>query len=282
MLGVSAKMNRDELRQLIEPLHLRGNHVVVQTRLASLGHLEGGPAILCEALIEAVGPSGTLMMPTFTHTETVRESSANRNPAAPSHRPIPYHADLPVSPEVGIVAEMFRHMGGVLRSNHPTHSFAAWGRQAREVLSTQRDNNPLGPLKKLNVMQGQVLLLGTTLQSATIIHLAEERANVPYLGRKTALRINAGGYEERVVVENFPGCSVAFDRLGEYLDPAKVRSTTLPHGEGRKIAVRYLVNLASQLLANDPRLFICDSPTCPSCAHKHAAVGTSAAVSGRR
>jgi aminoglycoside 3-N-acetyltransferase len=276
-------MNRDELRQVLDRLSLRGNHVVVQTSLASLGHLEGGPAVLCEALIEAVGPSGTLMMPTFTHTETIRDSSPSRNsPAAPGHRPIPYHADLPVSPEVGIAAEMFRHMAGVLRSNHPTHSFAAWGRQAREVLSTQRDNNPLGPLKKLNVMQGQVLLLGTTLQGATVIHLAEERASVPYLGRRTALRINAGGYEERVVVENFPGCSVAFDRLEPYLDPSKVRSTPLPHGEGRKIAVRYLVNLASQLLANDPRLFVCDNPNCSSCANKHAAVGNAPAALGRR
>ncbi|MBI3786344.1 MAG: AAC(3) family N-acetyltransferase [Deltaproteobacteria bacterium] len=275
-------MNREELRQLLERLNLRGNHVVVQTSLASLGPIEGGPASLCETLIEAVGPSGTLMMPTFTQTETIRESVPNRNPgAAISHRPIPYHADLPVSPDVGIVAEMFRHMAGVLRSNHPTHSFAAWGRQAREVLSTQRDNNPLGPLKKLNVMQGQVLLLGAPLQAATVIHLAEERASLPYLGRRTALRINAGGYEERVVVENFPGCSVAFDRLDAYLDPNKVHRALLPHGEARKIAVRYLVNLASQVLVNEPRFFICDNPVCVGCASKRAAVGNIPAMQGQ-
>jgi aminoglycoside 3-N-acetyltransferase len=277
-------MNRDELRQILDRLVLRGNHVVVHTNLSSLGHLEGGPSVLCEALIDVIGPGGTLVMPTFTYTETIRDTPQSRGApqAVGRMRAIPYHADLPVSPDVGIAAEMFRHMPGVLRSNHPTHSFAAWGRQAREVLSTQRDNNPLGPLKKLNVMQGQVLLLGTTLQAATVIHLAEERAGVPYLGRKTALRINAGGYEERVVVENFPGCAAAFDRLEPYIEPGKVRSTELPHGTARKLPIRYLVNLASQLLSNEPRLFVCDDPSCASCANKHSAVGKSPAVLGHR
>ena len=68
-------------------------------------------------------------------------------------------------------------------------------RQAREVLSTQRDNNPMGPLKKLNVVQGQALLLGEALTAVSAIHLAEERAGVPYLGRRTAVRVNAAGMQ---------------------------------------------------------------------------------------
>jgi aminoglycoside N3'-acetyltransferase len=273
-------MTRDELRQVLDRLSLRGNHLVLHAALSSLGELEGGPRTLCEVLIDAVGPSGTIVVPTFTFAETVRDLPSNRELSVPpeQHRTIAYHPDLPVSREIGVTSEAFRHLPGVLRSNHPTHSFAAWGRQAREMLSTQRDNNPLGPLKKLNVMQGQVLLLGTTLEAATAIHLAEERARVPYLGRRTALRINAGGYEERVVVENFPGCSIGFVKIEAHLDPAKVRSVFLPHGAAHKVPVRYLVNLASQLLENDPRLLVCDDPQCASCARKLAVAGGAAAI----
>src|SRR5262249_50268603 len=149
-----------------------------------------GARSVCLAILDAVGENATVVMPAFTCAETLPHPVAGSVGGAP-HRTVAFHQDLPVSRAVGAVAEAFRHLPGVLRSSHPTHSFAAWGRQAREVLSTQRDNNALGPLKKLNVMQGQVLLLGTTLEAATVIHLAEEGVGVPYLGRNTAVRVNA-------------------------------------------------------------------------------------------
>ena len=254
---------------MLETLGLRGNHVVVHTSLSSLGEVEGGARAVCEALIDAVGEGGTLVMPAFTYAETLRATVD----ALTRSRAVAFHPELPVSREVGAVAEAFRHMPGVLRSSHPSHSFAAWGRQAREVLSTQRDNNPLGPLKKLNVVQGQVLLLGTSLQAATAIHLAEERSPIPYLQRCTAVRVNAAGYDERVVLENVPGCSAAFIKLEDKLDPAKVRAAELPRGTARKIPIRYLVNLATKLLEADPRVFICDDPACPTCGTKRDAVG---------
>jgi aminoglycoside 3-N-acetyltransferase len=272
-------MIREELARMLEGLTLRGNHVVVHASLPSFGSVEGGARTVCVALIEAIGESGTLVMPAFTYAETLGEGAAGSvtsggnasTSAANARRPIAYHPDLPVSQEIGAIAEAFRHLPGVLRSSHPTHSFAAWGRQARDVLSTQRDNNPLGPLKKLNVMQGQVLLLGTTLRSATAVHLAEERLAVPYLSRRTAVRLNASGYAERVVLENVPGCGGAFAKLEERLDPTKVRSVALPDGSARKIPIRYLVGLATQLLESDPQAFICDDSECESCAAKRAA-----------
>jgi aminoglycoside N3'-acetyltransferase len=243
--------------------------------LSSLGHVEGGARTVCETLVEAVGDGGTIVMPAFTYVET-----ANGSTGATGRRPVAFHQDLPVSREIGAIAEAFRHLPGVLRSSHPTHSFAAFGRQGREVLSTQRDNNPLGPLKKLNVVQGQVLLLGTLLVSATAIHLAEERAKVPYLGRRTAIRVNAAGYDERVVLENVPGCSAAFFKLEEVLDPAKVRSVPLARGAARKIPIRYLVNLAAAALEMDPSFFVCEQPECASCAAKREALGGASSPTG--
>ena len=94
-----------------------------------------------------------------------------------------------------------------------------------------------------------------------------------YLGRCTAVRINAAGYDERVVLENVPGCSAAFARLEAHLDPAKVKSAPLARGAARKIPVRYLVNLASRWLEADPYGFVCEDPACASCTGKRAAVG---------
>jgi len=275
-------MRREELvRLLVDGLGVRGNHVVVHTDEAALGPVDGGAAAVCTALLDAVGEGGTVLMPAFTYPDTLSDASdrAQRTPdgvaASPSR--IVFHPDLPVHAAVGPVAEAFRHVPGVLRSNHPSHSFCAWGRQARDVLSTQRDNNPLGPLKKLNVLQGQVLLLGAGLAAATVVHLAQEKVEaVSYLRRRTAQRLNAAGYAERVVLDNLPGCSAAFVRLEDLLEPSKVRSVALPSGVARKIPVRYLVRLAGALLEHDPRALVCDQPECTACAPLRA--GSDASV----
>lgn len=273
-------MTRPELVRLLQPLSLAGNHLVVHTALSSFGHVEGGARALCEALMEAVTEMGTVVMPAFTCRHTVIPASG----VLPTKRATAFHSDLPVDHELGLLSEEFRRIPGVLRSNHPTHSFAAWGRQARDVLSTQRDNNPLGPLKKLNVVQGQLLLLGTTLQAASPVFLAEEGLGAPYLRRYTALRLNASGYEERVVVENVPGCTTAFAKLEDRLDLTKVKSMPLARGAARKIPIRYLVNLAARLLADDPAIFICEDPECSGCSGKREAAGgvPAAAVGGNR
>lgn len=283
-------MTRDELTRLFDGLSVRSTHVVVHASLSSFGNVEGGAATVCVALLDAVGDAGTIVIPAFTYAETLSggatggpaESDAAASSTAasstalgrvpPVRRPVAFHPELPVSREIGAIAEAFRHVPGVMRSSHPTHSFAAWGLQAREVLSTQRDNNPLGPLKKLNVLQGQVLLLGTTLQSVTAIHLAEERLSLSPRGRRTAVRLNAAGYEERVVLENLPGCSAAFIKLEGQLDPAKVRSAPLARGTARKIPIRYLVQLATAVLESDPQAFVCEQPGCESCAAKRDAL----------
>jgi aminoglycoside 3-N-acetyltransferase len=261
-------MTRNDLKQLFDQLGLHSNHLVVHASLSSFGDVEGGAPTVCSVLLEAVGGGGTVMMPAFTYAETWPGAAAGK----PLTRPVAFHADLPVSREIGAIAEAFHRLPGVFRSSHPTHSFAAWGRHAREVLSTQRDNNPLGPLKKLNIMQGHVLLLGASLQSVTVLHVAEERFGVPYLNRGIAVRVNAAGYDERVVLENLPGCSAAFIKLEQQIDPAKVKSAALLRGAARKIPVRYLVQLATAQLDRDPRFFICERTDCASCQSKRAAL----------
>ncbi len=259
-------MNAHQILEALAPLELRGNHLVVHSSLSAFGKVEGGPITLCRALCDAVTPMGTILMPAFTYATLAAPQAGEE--------PVPYRRDLPVSAEIGCVPEAFRKLPGVRRSSHPTHSFAAWGRLAEELLAAQRDNNPFGPLKKLYLLHGHVLLLGTFLFSATAIHLAEEWVKAPYLGRCSAWRINQTGNRERAVLENVPGCSAAFARLESRLDPELLRTTPLPSGRpARKIPIRYLVRLALDALRANPAIFVCDNPACRSCAEKKHALG---------
>ncbi|MCX8072692.1 MAG: AAC(3) family N-acetyltransferase [Candidatus Binatia bacterium] len=253
-------MTREELRRYLHMLNLAGENVIVHARLDKLGFQEANAgALVGELIIEAVG-TGTVLIPAFTpHTIVPPIHYDRREDSLP---PVPFSLDLPVDEPV---AEALRHFSGVLRSPHPTHSFLAVGPLSRELLSTHRDNNPLGPIKKLNLYRGSVVLLGSNLTDVVALQLALEPRISPSVRRRTALRINAGAHVERVVIDNFPGCSRGFDKLEALLSLEKIQCVPLSHASLRKIPLRYLLQLAHSVLEHDPFALLCDDSSCTDC-----------------
>lgn len=78
----------------------------------------------------------------------------------------------------GILTELFRHRPGVVRSLHPTHSCAAFGRDAAALT----DGHHIGdtpcsadsPFGRLVARDGWVVLLGIGVDCCTVIHHVEE------------------------------------------------------------------------------------------------------------
>lgn len=99
----------------------------------------------------------------------------------------------------GILPETARkHFGPGARSLHPTHSFlclggaAAW-KEGHEACITPC--GPGSPLVRLAEENGQVLLAGCGLESLTLVHAAEEAAEVPYVLQPESVTcsVRAGG-----------------------------------------------------------------------------------------
>lgn len=162
-----------------------GMTVLVHSSMSKLGWVCGGPVAVVQALLTALGPTGTLMMPTH--------SGDLSNPAHWAHPPVPeswwpiirdsmpaYHPAYTPTRGMGRIPEVFRTMPGVLRSTHPTVSFAAYGPHA-PVLTDRHELVPcLGdgsPLARLYDLDGFVLLLGVGHGNNTSLHLAEARAD---------------------------------------------------------------------------------------------------------
>ena len=138
-----------------------------------------GANTVIDALLECVGDEGVLMMPSFNHGRAK------------------VYDPLTTPTTNGIIPDVFWRLPGVQRSLHPTHPYAAAGKDAPELLAGHSEVSTFGehcPLGRLIHEGGHILLLGVGLGSCTAMHVAESIAGVPCLGYREDLgRVLQGG-----------------------------------------------------------------------------------------
>ncbi len=242
-----------ELIEQFEALGVtRGGVLLVHTSFRAVGPVEGGPLGLIEALREALGKEGTLVMPSWSDSDDEPFDATETEPA----------------PDPGVVPRMFWRLPNVLRSNHP-QAFAAVGAQAAEVL---RDGLPLpphipeSPVGRVHELGGQVLLLGVNHDANTTIHLAELFARVEYRTLKHCTIVR-DGQPVRVDYEENDHCGKCFILVDEWLRAEGLQSEGLVGHAAAKLArSRDVVGVVVDHLRKDPLQFLHPSSArCTEC-----------------
>jgi aminoglycoside 3-N-acetyltransferase len=182
-------LSRSELVAALRSLGLReGSAVLVHTRMSALGWVVGGTGTVVSALLEALGPEGTLMAYASwqEHVYHASEWPAEHRAANLAEPPVFDPATAEAARDHGRIPERVRTWPGAERSVHPEASMVAVGRLARELTAEHPQIDAYGPespLGRLVAAGGDVLMLGAPLETLTILHHAEAIAAAP--GKRT-------------------------------------------------------------------------------------------------
>lgn len=151
-----------------------GEVLFIHSDIATFGKLATlDKTFLLDSLIEAfqaaVGPTGTLIMPTFTY-----DFCENRVYDVKKSRST-----------VGVLTEYFRNKKDVDRTIQPIFSVAIWGANKDYFLDIDKDsfgkNSIFG---KLLDKKAKIVFFGTDFDRMTFIHFVEQQYNVVYRYKK--------------------------------------------------------------------------------------------------
>lgn len=153
----------DQLTRLgVQP----ASSLMVHASLRKVGPIDGGADALLDALIETLGPRGTLLMVLGADDEEPFDALSSRVDEG----------------DLGVLAEVFRTRRGVRVNDHAAARYGAIGPQSRHLLEPVPLHDYHGPgsvLARFTDGGGFVLRLGAAIDTVTLTHWAEYLARVP-------------------------------------------------------------------------------------------------------
>jgi aminoglycoside 3-N-acetyltransferase len=234
----------------------QGMSLAAHVSLSRFGYIRGGAATIIDSLRDALGPQGTLAMP--THSPCLLGS-------------LPYDRKrTPAS--TGAVPEFFRKQPGVRRSCHPTHSVAVYGPAARELLAGVRPDQAAfareGFWGKLYERDGKVLLM-CPVESATILHVGETWEAIPQ-APGIVHSLDSNGRRRVHVIPNQPYHVDHFRGMVDVLiRRGLMHEAVLGEGTLRLASARRMADLSVKANRRDPLVSLGKNGRC-TCAYCHA------------
>jgi len=228
--------------QLLELGVQPGGVLLVHTSFRAVRPIEEGPLGLIDALRLALGPDGTLVMPSWTG-----DDEAPFDPAS-----------TPAAEDLGATADLFWRQSGVVRSDH-LQAFAAIGPRAEAIVKTPLPlppHVPDSPVGRVHDLDGQVLLLGVGHDADTSLHLAELIAQVPY-GIPRHCMVMQEGKRVRIDYLENDHCCRRFALADDWLRARGLQAEgPVGHGSARLARARDIVGLAVEAMCREPTIFL--------------------------
>lgn len=216
-----------------------GDTVMVHAAMSKVGPLLNGPDALTRALLDVLGPEGTMMV--YTSWDSVHDDLMDdEGHVLPEWRDHVPGFDVATSRAVrmnGAIAEFVRTTPGARRSANPGASVAALGKLADWITADHPQDYGFGPgtpLAKLVEVGGRVLMVGAPWDTMTLVHHADHLADITdkNLVRHEVPFAGVGGAEWRFI-EEFDTTEPILDDMPEnYIE--QIVQAFVADGNGRE------------------------------------------------
>lgn len=224
-----------------------GDVLMIHSSLRSLGFVVDGAPTVVDALLDVLGPAGTLVGPSFNY-ETALDPNFVFDPRnTPS--------------DMGAIADEIRRRAGNNRSCHLTHSISAIGPQAETIVNADGKTawSSDGPLGTVFTLDGRFLLLGVTYQAFTACHVLEVAFQLRHRKLDTLrrhLRRPDGSlvrFESMVYLRDVDYPGYDFNRAGQDMEDAGLTSVaSVGNAIARLIPAQSLREFATPRVQCDP------------------------------
>jgi len=261
-------VTQEDVQRAAERLGIAGSPSCVHASLRSFGWVEGGAISVVEGLLAA---RCTVLVPTFSSFDVpppdVPAMRPQRNgweyASVPRDESVGGRIFTPESMELdqedmGAVSAAVLTMRNRVRGNHPLNSFTAVGPLAHDLIDGQEPTAVYRPLESLADLNGWVVLMGVSLRSLTLLHLAEKSA-----GRQLFRRW-ANDAHGRVMMVEAGGCSRGFEKFESVLAPME-RRATVGQTTCRAYPAKEALEAAGQASLDDPFITHCGNEECRRC-----------------
>ncbi|MFD5550056.1 aminoglycoside N(3)-acetyltransferase [Streptomyces goshikiensis] len=250
-----------ELTEGWDKLGIRpGMTLIMHSSLSSLGWVEGGATAVVDSLRTALGPFGTLTVPTYTlrvgeqaPTHRAPHLVGFSNPVTRERRAtgLVFRPDLPS--ETGAIPEAVRALPESVRTSHPCVSFTAVGAHAEAVTSRQTLGFAVGrdsPLGCLHDLHAYILLVGVGHNRNVFLHYAEYFTPQPRFRLWRFPMEIAGEYVWVEVIDMGADNNTHFPTVGrDFERDAGIREVILGNARCRLIPVQDFIPFAITRLA---------------------------------
>ena len=241
---MAAQVTQTDIEAGLRELGLSdGDVVLVHSSLSSVGHVEGGAETVVEALLRVLGPSGTLVVPTFG--------------------------------SFGAITDAVRDLPSAVHSIHPKASVAAVGAQAKAICrdhwKAETAHGADTPYVRIADLGGYVCLLGVDQDRNTTLHAVEEFLRLPYLKPTDRFTFETPEGEVTMSWPHFPGPHRDFIGLDADLRRRGiVKVCRIGDAAVRLMSSRETIDYLLEVGRADPAFALCGNPNCADCVGQRA------------
>jgi aminoglycoside 3-N-acetyltransferase len=238
-----------------------GDILFVGADLSKTGAVEGKiKEVILQSFLNAVGTEGTIVTNTFTKSFFLRNIDRE------------YVYDKNTPSYTGALAKLFLSHPYCIRSEHPTNSFAAIGKNAELILSDHdKTKSSYFPLQRIMELRGKHMLLGCVddQNGLASVHLAQENLGLTkrsILSNRMGVLYREGEQINLFRRKDMGGCSRGFFK---FYNQFVVNNFLLSgyYGDAYSVLIdaKASYDIVYKTLEKYPRYALCDDPDCFSC-----------------